>query len=217
MKKLSIMFIFLSLGMLFSCSKGDSDETPAEQDILQAVDLGLSVKWASHNVGAKSKYELGYFFAWGETTPRTNFNESNYKYYKNEKYADITNKGKMEIDIMDDAARSNMKGNWRMPTMQEFEELFNKCAWKWKEKIDNGILIKGFEVTGPSNNTIFIPKGERDINNNTYGDCYMSSTIEYDSFYSDHCAVRGLCIEDNRQNVFWSARFLGNLVRAVCE
>ena len=36
----------------------------------EAVDLGLSVKWATMNVGANAPEEYGDYFAWGETEPK---------------------------------------------------------------------------------------------------------------------------------------------------
>ena len=37
--------------------------------VMSAVDLGLSVKWATRNLGADKPEEIGDFFAWGEVEP----------------------------------------------------------------------------------------------------------------------------------------------------
>ena len=47
----------------------------------EAVDLGLSVKWATCNVGAESPEEYGDYFAWGETTTKTEYTYENSKTY----------------------------------------------------------------------------------------------------------------------------------------
>ncbi len=44
------------------------------------VDMGLSVKWASCNVGASSPNEVGWYFAWGETEPKQDYTWENYKF-----------------------------------------------------------------------------------------------------------------------------------------
>lgn len=49
--------------------KSNSGTTVSESD---AVDLGLSVLWASYNVGATSCEEFGDKFAWGETETKKN-------------------------------------------------------------------------------------------------------------------------------------------------
>lgn len=41
------------------------------------VDLGLSVKWATYNVGATSPSNYGDYFAWGETATKSTYTEAN--------------------------------------------------------------------------------------------------------------------------------------------
>ena len=93
-----------------------------------AVDLGLSVKWASLNVGASSVEDIGDEYAWGEIEPRTTYGPENYQYY------DITWGEYIDIgeDISGteyDAAHVKWGGDWRIPTKQEMEELLTKCTW----------------------------------------------------------------------------------------
>ena len=45
------------------------------------VDLGLSVKWATFNVGATSSNEIGNFYAWGEIEPKDTYTVNNYKWW----------------------------------------------------------------------------------------------------------------------------------------
>lgn len=129
-----------------------------------AVDLGLSVKWATCNLGASSPEQPGGFYAWGETTPKTVFTKENYKYKKVEKssYGDpITvytkyypETDKTVLDPEDDAARVKLGGKWRMPTMAEFQELIDNCTWTFTSR--GG--VDGFEVKSKVNeNSIFLP------------------------------------------------------------
>ncbi len=84
------------------------------------VDLGLSVRWATRNVGATSITDDGYKFAWGETQTKKVYSEQTSLTYK-KKMNDIAG------DPRYDAARANWGEPWRMPTRKEFEELINSC------------------------------------------------------------------------------------------
>lgn len=115
----------------------------------KAVDLGLSVKWATYNLGTTNSTEAGYYFAWGETTPRTdNFDLGHYKWYD-------ASTGKYNIPntvisyTSNDAAYKLWGGTWRMPTEAEMNELISKCTWT---KTDGG-----FRIQGPNGNEIFLP------------------------------------------------------------
>lgn len=126
------------------------------------VDLGLSVKWATCNIGASSPEEYGDYFAWGETEPKDVYDWSTYKwcngsqntltkYCTKREYGVVDNKTALELE--DDAAHVNWGGEWRMPTKAELEELRTKCTWL-PAKI-NG--VSGREITGPNGNTLFLP------------------------------------------------------------
>ena len=127
------------------------------------VDLGLSVKWATCNVGASKPEDYGYYFAWGETEPKSTYNWSTYKYCNgsdntltkyNNSSSDGTVDNKTTLELSDDAARANWGGSWRMPTRAEQEELQNNCTWTWTTQ--NG--VNGYKVTSKSNgNSIFLP------------------------------------------------------------
>ena len=141
------------------------------------VDLGLSVKWAAYDIGAKSAAEHGSFFAWGETQPKDKYSWENYKYaaprkeyggdtrafddeYEMTKYnidgGSEYYDGKTTLELMDDAAHMAWGGNWRMPTADECDELFEKCEWTWTEYLGMG----GYDVKGPNGNRIFLPELE---------------------------------------------------------
>ena len=125
-------------------------------DIHQYVDLGLSVKWATFNLGATAPEESGDYFAWGEVEPKAEYSWENYKWCDGTesvmtKYNDED--GKSILDMVDDAAHVNWGGDWRMPTKEELDELCDKCNWEWI--MLNG--VNGCKVTGPNGNSIFLP------------------------------------------------------------
>lgn len=130
----------------------------------EAVDLGLSVKWASFNLGASAPEEFGDYYAWGETNIKDYYEWSNYRwcngYNRLTKYSTAPSSGyngftdgKSVLDPEDDAAHVNLTGNWRMPTDEEWTELRERCTWTWTTQ--NGIT--GRLVTGPNDNSIFLP------------------------------------------------------------
>ena len=152
------------------------------------VDLGLSVKWATCNVGATKPEEYGDYFAWGETEPKTTYDWSTYKWATATqkkwgwdletltKYNTVDNK--TALDLEDDAARANWGDSWRMPTDAELAELYEKCTWKWTDDY-NGTGVAGQIVTGLNSNSIFLPAaGKREdilINAGFLGVYYSSN------------------------------------------
>ena len=127
------------------------------------VDLGLSVKWATCDVGASKPWEYGDYFAWGETEPKSIYFWSTYKHYNGlydslTKYCTDSSNGtvdnKTTLEMSDDAARANWGGSWRMPTKAEITELLENCTWTWTTQ--NG--VNGYKVTSKKNgNSIFLP------------------------------------------------------------
>jgi hypothetical protein len=184
------------------------------------VDLGLSVKWATCNIGAEKPEEYGDYFAWGEVEPKSVYDNDSYKWYKGSpdqytKYtvADETSDEQLSrLSAEDDAAAVNWGGAWRMPTQSELEELINQCSWEWKTL--NG--VNGYEVRGRNGNSIFIPAAGCKYDNilyseGSYGSCW-SSTLSNDStsyayelgFYSIYTYIG------------YYKRSCGQSVRAVC-
>ena len=186
------------------------------------VDLGLSVKWATCNVGASQHEEYGDYFAWGETRPKSTYNWSTHKwcngsfssltkYCKSISYGTVDNKKQLELS--DDAARANWGGSWRMPTHDEFTELRTKCTWTWTTQ--NG--VKGYKVTSKTNGrSIFLPAAgyrlDSSLDDAGSNGSYWSSSLRtgypvcarYVYFYSSY--------------VDWgnSRRYYGQSVRPVC-
>ena len=134
------------------------------QDDREWVDLGLpsGTLWATCNVGASAPEEYGDYFAWGETEPKDVYDWSTYKwcngsyttmtkYCTNSSYGAVDNK--TELDPEDDAAYVNWGENWRMPTLDQQNELRTNCTWTWTTQ--NG--VNGRLVTGPNGITLFLP------------------------------------------------------------
>ena len=132
----------------------------------EVVDLGLSVKWRSMNVGATKPEEYGHYYAWAETSPKTSYTSSNYK-YPSTNYGDgiivyakydttpVQGDKKTVLEAEDDAATANLGNGWRTPTFKEFKELRENCTWTWTNR--NG--VNGMLVTGPNGKSIFLPAG----------------------------------------------------------
>jgi hypothetical protein len=141
--------------------------TGTPDGIHEYVDLGLSVKWATCNVGATNPEDYGDYFAWGEVEPKETYDWSTYVYCVDStnnltKYCSQSDSGKdgfTDVKIIlereDDAATVNWGNTWRIPTHEEFLELKENCTWKWVHQ--NG--VNGYEVTGTNGNSIFLPAG----------------------------------------------------------
>lgn len=118
----------------------------------QVVDLGLSVYWASCNLGAEKPEEYGDYYAWGETKTKNSFLQSNYSFYDTNK-DEYINIGNDICGTQYDPVRVNLGTDWRMPTNDEIIELINNCTWEWGQ-INN---VNGYIVIGKNGNSIFLP------------------------------------------------------------
>ena len=197
------------------------DFTTLDKIAIEAVDLGLSVKWATCNVGASKPEDYGEYFAWGETTTKSTYDWSTYKwcngsYDTQTKYCTDSSYGTVDnktvLDKEDDAAAVNWGGAWRMPTKEEQDELRNNCTWTWITQ--NG--VNGYTVTGPNGNSIFLPAaGYRDdsslIGAGSYGIYWSSSLNTY--YTSDAWYVYFYSSSVYR---YYDYRHYGHSVRPVC-
>ncbi|MBO5718848.1 MAG: InlB B-repeat-containing protein, partial [Bacteroidales bacterium] len=187
------------------------------------VDLGLpsGLKWATCNIGASTSEGSGDYFAWGETSPKDNYEWSTYKYCNGSettltKYNTKSNFGtvdnKITLDLIDDAARVNWGGKWRMPTTAEQDELINNCTWTWTAQ--NG--VEGYKVASKTNgNSIFLPAaGNRNGTSvvGFSGGFYWSSSLSESYLYS---AYR-LYFSSGHVSLSSFSRNRGHTVRAVC-
>lgn len=190
----------------------------------EAVDLGLpsGLKWASFNVGATAPEEYGDYYAWGEVTTKDKFSYANYEHLKvvtskdadgfdfeEQVWADLGEISATEYDV----AHQKWGGSWRMPTLDEFEELCKCCTWKW------GAMntVNGYKVTGANGNWIFLPAaGNREDRYFTANiGCYWSSTLNRHNPINGNASqlffYNGLIVQE------YSLRHMGRSVRPVTE
>ena len=200
MKKIILLINILLLSILTSCIDKDGEPTISGNiDYSSAgmaegyayMDLGLSVMWATCNVGAQSPEYHGAYFAWGETQRyKTNFTKKSYKWFPNSddyypyptKYTYGDNKDEADyrtvLELSDDAANMNWGGNWRMPTPEEIEELINNCTWTWgaqkalyETKEGKQVFSSyGYKVKSKINGkSIFIPASGYSVDGDVHG------------------------------------------------
>ena len=181
------------------------------------VDLGLSVKWATCNVGASSPEEYGLYFAWGETTGYTGEQvTSGVRAFSNDEYnagpaASISS----DLTLQQDAAHVNMGGNWRMPTKDEFQELVDNCNVIWINDY-NGTGINGLTFTSNINmNSIFVPAAgsPKDSLTGINAICYYYTM----SWYSSSNSYSFMRTSGSPIFINGTSRYLGATIRAVCE
>ena len=133
------------------------------------------------------------------------------KYRTDSYYGTVDNK--TVLDLEDDAAYVNMGNDWRMPTNDEQKELKNNCTWTWTTQ--NG--TKGYKVTGPNGNSIFLPAaGHRSDSNLSYAGSYgfywsasLSENFQDFAWY--------LSIDSSYRSMYDSGRYYGCTVRAVAR
>ncbi len=171
------------------------------------VDLGLSVKWATCNVGASSASDWGNYYAWGETSTKSDYsNSTSTTYGKN--FGDISG------DSRYDAARRNWGGSWRMPTKAECQELVDNCTCTWTMQGGHN----GYKVTSKKNgNSIFLPAagfrlGSSFYYQGEYGRFWSSTPFESNTG-SAYC----LSFDSSYHGVDWGSRYYGHTVRPVCD
>ncbi len=175
--------------------------------IAEAVDLGLSVKWAAWNIGAATPEEYGGLYGWADPTGEkqtTDFND----YPSDTPPENICG---TEYDI----AYVQWGENWRMPTQEEVQELVDNCTWEWTEL--NG--INGRRATGPNGNSIFFPAGasrtgDKISNQVRQRGCYWTGTLyPSDSDFAYYLYFYSKEQFGNRN----TRRYIGHSVRAVTE
>lgn len=166
-----------------------SDLGTASMAVPEAVDLGLSVKWASFNLGASKPEERGEFFAWGETEPKSVYSWETYKWCMGTedsltKYCWDSESGyngfvddKDELELCDDAAYVKSNGEFRTPSDEEFLELYIECDWTWVTDY-NGTGTAGYVISGKKegyeSNSIFLPAAYT-VGTGNYGS-YMTTS-----------------------------------------
>ena len=207
--------------------------TPPAQEA-EYVDLGLSVKWASCNLGANSPEQPGDYYAWGETAPKEDYGTDTYKYLKAvtleggsrvhrlTKYCTVPadgldgfTDGKTQLEPADDAATVRLGAPWRMPTEAEVEELVEGCTWT-KETI-NGIPC--LRATSKANGKSIVVSVSG-LMSGTTNDARGTMTAFWASTLSSSEGDRGVAFFELGKETFspevgYGLRFLGLPIRPV--
>lgn len=172
------------------------------------VDLGLpsGLKWATCNVGASSPGDYGDYYAWGELSTKDEYTILNFSKGWIP-FEDIS--GNPEYDV----ARAKWGGSWRMPTMEELDELRNQCTWEWTTKGGH----YGYKVTGPNGNSIFLPaagfrSGADSYDAESVGFYWSATSRESSTQYA--CSLDFL---SGDRGTYWSGRYVGRSVRPVSD
>ena len=189
------------------------------------VDLGLpsGALWATCNVGADNPEDYGDYFAWGETQPKDYYDWSTYQYCMGSsttmtKYCDNPSYGYNGFtdDLTtllpeDDAATANWGSDWRMPTQEEWQELYQNTTLTWTTQ--NG--VNGWLFTALNGNSLFLPaagcrSGSSLIDAGSYAFSWSSSlSADYPYF------AWGFYFDLSHTVMSYDTRFFGHSVRAV--
>ncbi len=206
-----------------------SENLPEIGDV--CVDLGLSVKWASGNVGAYYYWEYGDHFAWGETETKegganNGYNWGSYKWCMGDsrrltKYCNKNNYGyndfrdnKIVLDPADDAATVILGSGWRMPTRGEWEELITNCTFETTILYGISGMKVISKVPGYTDKWIFLPAAGRDRGNYNEGSYWSSSLNTNDPSYASIAKFYS-----SSRSLFFASeqRCTGISVRPVCK
>ena len=148
------------------------------------VDLGLpsGILWATCNVGADSPEEYGGYYAWGELATKSDYSWSTYRFGESSPFSKYDTDGKTELELVDDVARTEWGGDWKMPTQANLQELIDNTDSVWTTQ--NGFKGRLFTST-VNGNSIFIPAAGDRYGTAQYGvgtSCYLWSS----SLLTDH-------------------------------
>ena len=192
---------------------------------LVAVDLGLSVKWGSMNLGATEPEDYGDYFAWGETSPKDEYTWKTYKWASETtdyvtKYSVGRSWGgtgdpdkKSILELEDDAAHVALGGKWRMPTMDDWEELDKECTWLWSTR--NGLSVCEITSKVNGNSIVLPPAGNK--HNSMYS--RIGSNLNYWSSTLDWVGTMafGVSFSGDGMTATSNSRYYGQSVRPVTD
>lgn len=211
-----------------------SSRTTSRTPVAEFVDLGLSVKWATCNIGAERPEDYGDYFAWGETEAHyTSLAPKVWKADKSEGYNWNTYYdpdceeynilgAKTVLTLEDDAAHILWGEDWRMPTRYELYELSNLCSWTWYEPGNETFGgVPGYKVQskkdGYTDNYIFIPAAGyfdgKYVRYKGYKAYIWSSSIDLEC--SDSASNLSFSPTDHKMRTSW--RYYGHTIRPVCR
>ena len=181
----------------------------------EAVDLGLSVKWASTNLGSEQPEAAGGYYAWGETVAKDEYTTFNYT-WADLNFPNLVTRGVINkvgnLCERHDAARQEWGGSWRIPTADEMLELRRDCKWTWTAV--NG--KQGYQVEGPNGNTIFLPaagfnREDKQVGAGEVGYYWTSSA------YHDYSSSESLYFYNVQVDWYNDNRYIGLPIRPVVD
>lgn len=240
-KLTSALLIASSLLLAASCGKGKTGGDEPSPCPSGAVDLGLSVYWATCNLGASKPEEPGGYYQWAGTEDVTSTSiyldwnicpyhtGSDYKTGWT-KYIPLNGASywsgpgspdnKAVLDAIDDAAHAKLGGKWRIPTDAEWTELMDNCTWTWTDNY-NGTGVKGRIITGRkpghTDKSIFLPaaeyRGHDYLSNDGLCGDYWSSSLD------SGCLLYGRLVFFYSDSVYrdCSDRYYGLSIRPVSD
>ena len=181
----------------------DSVLSASEPD---AIDLGLSVKWASFNLGANSNSEVGYLVGWGDNTGKNR--SSNLKYFP------VLNPTGNIINTNYDLANQLLGKEWRLPSQSEIQELIDNCNWTWETVND----VSGYRVSAKDGSgSIFIPitgkRKEEIVSDNSQG-YYWSGMLDVEHLTNAIALELPSNLPNSVQTISLE-RFIGCAIRPV--
>ncbi|MBO7111131.1 MAG: hypothetical protein J6W18_04200 [Bacteroidaceae bacterium] len=221
MEKKMWMILLLSTTIIIAKSQPIEDKY---------VDLGLSVKWATYNIGATNPEDSGYYFAWGEVSNKSDYSWSTYVFCSDcrgkafTKYVLKKRQGNLDkkqiLDLDDDAAHVIWGSKWRIPTINEMTELQQNCRFIIEEK--NG--VNGFRIYSKvNNNSIFLPfagsYGEDGIKHKGNEGAYWTSNLtpHGSCFYNGSSRSIMYLLLPHAPGQGTAPRFLGLPIRPVWD
>ena len=194
------------------------------------VELGLSVKWATCNVGANSPEKYGDYYAWGEIKEKYSYEWETYKFGYYYTYPDGTSKyyytkyDHLSLETLvesDDVASVEWGGNWHIPSESNWKELLEKCTWEWTTQ--NG--VNGYKITSTikdfTSNSIFLPAAGRRMLDSLVcageeGAYWSNLLADYDSYYSGPEYAYAVYFRSDYIRWKEEQRIVGVTVRPVC-
>lgn len=237
--KTNLALLLVGMLSLAACTKETSSQSLFQglsssgtsgvfKSLPEAINMGLpsGLKWASFNIGANKAEDFGDYYAWGETTTKTKYDWSTYKWCRGSytsltKYNSYSSQGTVDgkklLDPADDVARSKWGGSWRMPTHDDINELINNCSAEWTTQ--NGVA--GCKLVSKKNgNSLFFPAGgcREDASISYCGEyvfCWTSSRRPSSTVCEE--AINLWCTDDGNAFDSIENRCLGMNVRPVCK
>lgn len=218
-----LMFAVVLLAMGFSKGRTESEECNCNLASGDWVDLGLpsGILWATRNVGASSPADYGNYYAWGETSPKSMYDWSTYRYvrFDSDQGEYILTKytgsdGLTTLQPGDDAATANYGGH--TPTKEEWQELIDNTTSRWMT-IDG---VNGRCFTGSNGNSLFLPavgnRWDSSLSQDGSNGYYWSSSLYTGSpGYAWYCYYNSSNVYMYYWYYYYYDRSYGRVVRAV--